>query len=308
MPSTSEPRLFLDKGRQPFDAVGTRVVLDEACSQLQLNGADASLVRLGENAIYQLPRERVVARIARRGDACQKEVEVARWLAQQDFPAVRLVEKLPQLCRFGGHVVTWWELIEEGPEPPQFIDFAEILRELHELPAPSFALPTFVPMRRVSQRLKHAPTQIRAEDKQFLEWLHEHFEQDYGGLRFELAPGPIHGDAHIGNLMRGRDGVVRLIDFERFARGPREWDVSVLAAAHQRFGWMDAAEYQRCVEIYGWDPTSWSGYPTLRAVRELNMTTWLMQRAGESGEVDAEIATRLADLRSGTSARRWHQF
>lgn len=154
--------------RRPFDAASTRATLDLACEELRLDSTGAELLRLGENAIYRLPQEPVVARIARHADASHKEVDVARWLAQHDFPAVRLIEDLPQLRVTGGRVVTWWELVEEDPRRPEFTDLARILRRLHDLPAPAFKLPTFVPMRRVCQRLDHAPGQVGPADRRFL--------------------------------------------------------------------------------------------------------------------------------------------
>ncbi|MEJ7742775.1 MAG: hypothetical protein WKF73_09645 [Nocardioidaceae bacterium] len=32
---------------------------------------------------------------------------------------------------------------------------------------------------------------------------------------------------------------------------------------------MDSAEYRRCVDAYGWDPLTWSGFRAMRAIREL---------------------------------------
>src|SRR5207248_11023444 len=104
-----------------------------------------------------------------------------------------------------------------------------------------------------------------------------------------------------GNLMRDEHGTVRLIDFEDFAWGPREWDVSVAAVRYKAFGWLDKDSYEAYVKAYGFNPLDWSGFPVLRAIRELNMTTWLMQRMGESAEIDSEILRRISDLRNEES-------
>jgi galactose-1-phosphate uridylyltransferase len=50
------------------------------------------------------------------------------------------------------------------------------------------------------------------------------------------------------------------------------------------------------------------GFPVLRAINELKMTTWLMQNIGESEQVAREFRTRLASLRDGEGPRRWRPF
>lgn len=281
----------------PFTPSATRSILMTACRDVGMDGTDAVLLRHGENAVYRLIHHPVVARIARHADVPRREVAVAAWLASSDFPAVRVCDGLDQLLVIDGRVVTWWGLIVESPERPAFEDLAVVLRRLHDLPPPPEALmPPFDPMPRVLGRL--AAADVAESDREFLAGRHAELRAAYESLSFELEQGPIHGDAHLGNLMRREDGTVVQIDLEAFAWGPREWDSSVFAAAYAVFGWMGEAEYRRCVERYGWDPLTWSGFPTMRAIRELNMVTWLMQRAGESDVVDDEIARRLVDLRN----------
>ncbi|WP_300010972.1 aminoglycoside phosphotransferase family protein [Pseudonocardia sp.] len=292
-----------------FTASATRSILTAACRDVGLDGTDAVLLRHGENAVYRLVHHPVVARIARHADVPRREVVVAAWLADCGFSAVRLYDGPEQLLVIDGRVVTWWDLIVESPEGPTFADLASVLRRLHDLPPPTaVSLPTFDPMPRVLGRLTAAGASVTESDRDFLAGRQAELRDAYKSLSFELEPGPIHGDAHLGNLMRRKDGTVVLIDLEAFAWGPREWDASVFAAAYAVFGWMGEAEYRRCVDRYGWDPLTWSGFPTMRAIRELNMTSWLMQRAGESAVVDDEIARRLADLRNDELPRRWRQL
>lgn len=295
--------------RSAFTPATARSTLAAACAAQGVADTDAQLMRFGENAIFRLPQRGVVARIARYPETAGKEVHVAEWLAGHGFPAARLAADLEQLQEFGGTVITWWELIEESAEPPTFVDLAKSLRRLHELPPPQVALPQFEPLALVLIRLDElAGGPIERSE---LGWLREQYSQLQGAfdeLQFQLEPGPIHGDAHIGNLMRGSDGVVRLIDFEVVSHGPREWDVSILGAAWDGFGWMGEDEYRRCVQAYGFDSAAWPGFPTLRAIRELNMATWLAQRMGESDELDREVRQRLADLRDGQAVRRWQPF
>lgn len=280
-----------------------------ACRDVDLDSTEAVLLRHGENAVYRLAHHPVVARIARHADVPRTEVAVAAWLARSDLPAVRLCDGPDQLLVIDGRVITWWDLIVESPEQPTFEDLASVLRRLHHLPPPAnMSLPAFDPLPRVLGRLTAVGPNVAESDREFLASRYAELRAAYASLSFELESGPIHGDAHLGNLMRREDGTVVLIDLEAFAWGPREWDASVFAAAYAVFGWMGEAEYRRCVDRYGWDPLSWSGFPTMRAIRELNMVTWLMQRAGESDVVDDEIARRLADLRNDELPRRWRQL
>ena len=294
---------------QSFTPASARATLKRACAEQGLTDRDAELVRFGENAIYRLPEHDVIARIARYPATAEKEVHVARWLAEHEFPAAELAAGLEQLQTVNGTVVTWWEWIEESIEPPTFVDLAHTLRRLHDLPSPNFALPQFEPMALVQARLDALADGPIASAE--LEWLHHryrHLQRAYEELPFALEPGVIHGDAHIGNLMRDSRGVIRLIDFEAVSHGPREWDVSILGAAWAGFGWMDESEYRQCTQVYGFDPVAWAGFPTMRAIRELNMTTWLAQRLGESADLDREVHQRLGDLRNGEAVRDWRPF
>jgi Ser/Thr protein kinase RdoA (MazF antagonist) len=298
-----------DRLAGPFTSSETRSILTLACRDVGIDDTSAVLLRHGENAVYRLIQHPVVARIARHADVPRREVAVAAWLASSGLPAVRVCDDLEQLLMIDGRVITWWELIVESPNRPTFEDLAYVLRRLHDSPPPTaMSLPTFDPMPRVLGRLTAAGGIVTDSDREFLAGRQAELRMAYESLSFELQPGPIHGDAHLGNLMRREDGTVVLIDLEAFAWGPREWDVSVFAAAYAVFGWMGEAEYRRCVNRYGWDPLTWSGFPTMRAIRELNMTTWLMQRAGESDVVDDEIGRRLADLRNDELPRRWRQL
>ncbi|RSN32214.1 aminoglycoside phosphotransferase family protein [Amycolatopsis sp. WAC 01416] len=281
----------------------------EACAATGLSAESAKLVRMGENALYYLPGK-IMARIGRSLDASRKEVRIANWLTEADFPAARLAARIAQPVRAAAFHVTFWEFISETPPVPTSQDLGKVLRDLHALaPSSSLDLPKFRPLPKVSDRLRGLPSGlVSTTDIDFLWDRCALLEGEFDRLTFELPYGPIHGDAHNGNLMRDEDGAVRLIDFEDFALGPREWDVSVAATRFDAFGWMTRSEYDAYVDAYGFDPLAWPGYPTLRAIRELNMTTWLMQQIGQSSRIDREIHRRLADLRNDQFPRSWSVF
>src|SRR4030095_10223131 len=93
-------------------------------------------------------------------------------------------------------------------------------------------------------------------------------EARYERLSFVLPPGPVHGDANIGNLLHDDDGRPVLIDLDGCAVGPREWDLVLTAMYFDSYGWHSADEYEEFVKVYGFDVMTWRGYPVLRDVRE----------------------------------------
>jgi len=117
----------------------------------------------------------------------------------------------------------------------------------------------------------------------------------------------VHGDAHVENLMITADGPV-MIDFERFAWGHPEWDLSMTATEYQTAGWWTQEEYRRFATAYGFDVMKWDGYPVLRAAHELKMTSWLAQNMAESPEVADEVAARMATLRGQHPPGNWRPF
>jgi len=279
--------------------------LQAACATAGFDHRGAQLLRLGTNANYRLAADPVMVRIAAdHFEDVRKEVDVARWLAGNGFPAARVVEGIDQPLVLGEHAVTFWELIEDGAEPVHVVDVARLLRDLHRLLEPrSFTLPRFEPLAHTTRRLGSVAD---GEDVQFLRSRCELLQHQFDGLDFVLPPGVIHGDAHPGNALRDRDGTVRLLDFESFALGPREWDLGVLALRYRPFGWISEDEHRGCVAAYGgFDVTEWPGFAVLRAIRELSMTTWLLQNAGESPEHALEFRKRVADLRDDSAPRHW---
>src|SRR4051794_2945620 len=105
-----------------FSEASTRRTLAAVCNEMGLDVAGAELLRLGENALYVLPEAKVVVRIARSLAAVEdvrKEVRVARWLAETEFPAVRLADIThDQPLIVDDHPVTFRRLIHAQPPDP----------------------------------------------------------------------------------------------------------------------------------------------------------------------------------------------
>jgi Ser/Thr protein kinase RdoA (MazF antagonist) len=291
-----------------FSPSAIRQTLLEACAQAGVNGDDAELLRLGENAIYQLADTPVVVRIARSADRLprvQRELCIARWLANAGVPAVRVDDKIGQPLLVDGHPVTFWHTVTGGDPAPTHIDLARLLAAFHRAQNCPCELPDFDPLTTSQARLAKA-TDVAASDRDFLSARCANMNEQLKHLAFALPTGPIHGDAHVNNLLTDHGQVV-LLDFESSAFGPREWDLLPTAIAVDRYG-RSQKQYREFADTYGFDVRAWAGYPVLREVRELTMTTWIMQNIGESPAVGAEFALRVASLRERDFTRAWHFF
>lgn len=261
---------------------------------------------VADNAVFQIPSLRIVARVASSVGALrrvERELGVARWLAAQHFPAVRPVEALRQPVVNQGRVVTFWEEIED-PRQASTAEMGALLRRLHALPDPPAGL--VEPVEPFVRQRSHisAATGIDAKDRDFLRGLLADLQATYAALEFSLPSVVIHGDPHRKNILVGSDGVPVLLDLERFSLGPREWDLTV-PAVYRRVGWYDDAEYAAFTDAYGFDVTGWEGFATLAAIRELRMTAWLAARTGREPRLIGEAQRRIASMRDSSAPRRW---
>ena len=290
------------------EATASRV-LERACARAGFEGSGAELLRLGENAIFRLAGDATVVRVGRSlehwDDAC-KEVAVARWLAEREIAAVSALP-LEQPLEVDGHPVTFWQYLDgRRGRPDDVRDLADVLRQVHDLPKPAeFVLPRENPLERVEARIARA--RVPEDDQAFLRSLLEELSSALRNLRFALDECVIHGDAHVQNLMVTAEGP-QLIDFERVAWGQPEWDLAVTATEYVTAQFWTTDEYEAFVDSYGFDVMDWSGFPVLRRVQELKMTTWLMQNVDESADIRAEYENRMEAIRAGGPRGAWTPF
>jgi hypothetical protein len=76
----------------------------------------------------------------------------------------------------------------------------------------------------------------------------------------------------VANLMINGDRTI-LLGLGRFSWGQPEWDLAQVATEHLTTGRWSDAEYATFTEAYGWDVTTWDGFPTLRAITEIDLAT-----------------------------------
>lgn len=291
-----------------FSSSAAHPVLRKACERAGLDSDGAELLRIGENAIFQLARVPVVVRIGRSADRLprvQREVCIARWLAAANVPTVRVCDDMDQPLMIDSHPVSFWHAVTGGRPAPTHLDLARLLAAYHAAADCPCDLAAFEPLRISSSRLAKAQG-VDAKDLDFLHHRIADLTKQFEYLDFAQPVGPIHGDAHTKNLLTDHGQVV-LIDFEAAAIGPREWDLLPTSIAVQRYG-LPEQRYQEFAATYGFDVRTWDGYPVLREIREVTMTTWIMQNVLESKAIADEFALRVACLRERDSERTWHFF
>ncbi len=278
-------------------------VLAEACRVVGLDAAGAELIRAGENTLYRLPGG-VVARVTRKGQvaAAAKEVRVSRWLTSLGVPVVEALTDIRQPIEVDGRAVTFWREL-----PPHrsgtVAELAELLRQLHGLPAPDFELPLLAPFVRLRERIEEEAWLAESDRRWLLDRLAD-LTQEYAELPSGLPWCAVHGDAWGGNVAVTNDGPV-LLDLERFAHGPPEWDLTSIAVNYTTFGYVSAEEWTGFCKHYGRDVTAWAGFEVLRDIRELRKVTFAVQMAKQRSDLAEQARYRLACIRGEHGSRPW---
>jgi aminoglycoside phosphotransferase (APT) family kinase protein len=298
--------------RQPLAVFTRRSTLDllrAACGLVGLDPQGAELIRLGQNAIYGLSSAPVVVRIARGADymaEATKEVAVAGWLNASGVSAAR-TWPVEQPIDVDGHPVTFWHYIDGRRGAPRDVrTLGAILRAIHALARPdTFVLPAQHPLQRVSGRVEAAD--LAPADRQYLVEVIDELTDALAGLDYPLPEAVNHGDAHVQNLMFVGNQP-QILDFEGVCWGHPEWDLITTATEYVTAGFWTADQYRDFVDAYGFDITKWSGFDVMRRVRELTMTTWLMQNVNESPEIRAEFEKRMGTIRAGHPTEPWQAF
>ncbi|MER5933016.1 aminoglycoside phosphotransferase family protein [Streptomyces sp. NPDC002054] len=283
--------------------------MDEAQARELLRGAGvterAELLALGENAVFAVGA--LVAKVGRSAELlprAERELAVAGWLAEAGVPAVRAAEPGPRSA--DGHPVTLWHRLPDAVRPAGPADLAELLRRVHTLAPPPFALPGRDLLGGVERWLRLAGEAVDPADAAYLRARRDSFAAEAAALVPQLPPGPIHGDALPRNVHVGPDGPV-LVDLETFATDLREHDLVVMALSRDRYGLPEGA-YEAFVAAYGWDVRDWEGCAVLRGARETASCAWVAQHAPANPKALAEFRRRLASLRDGATEVRWHSF
>lgn len=269
---------------QPIDWTGVqaRSTAVDMCRQAGLPSSELELLRLGSNAVFRVGK-RVVLRVMRPGTgdaAVQQEIALVRDFARLGVPAARLVAlPVDQPLQAGGCFGTVWEQLQPVDPEAVYRQLGALLTTFHERTGNlAVHLEQWDPLDAAAQRLAELGGSYPEADLALLRDWYQRVSDTLPRLHYVLPPGVIHGQAEVGNVLL-RAGQPVLIDFERVALGPREWDLIDTAVTITRFG-RPEARYWAFAQAYGFDVRAWDGYDTLRRLWELRATTWLMDPAG----------------------------
>ncbi|OZM82042.1 hypothetical protein CFP66_12210 [Pseudonocardia sp. MH-G8] len=252
--------------------------------------------------MFRLPGG-VIARVAPAGRAvvAEREVRVARWLAAQGLAVTTPLHDVPQPTLLGQRPITWWVALPPH-RPGTTGELGSVLRDVHALPPPPFALPRHDPFRGISTRI-HETRALPDDDRS---WLSRHLAQ----LRQEFAqqapfrpPRLMHGDAWQGNLAVIDDSPPILLDFENVSLGDAAWDLVQIAVDHTDFARISRDEYTNFVDAYGDDVLTWPAYPLATAIQELRWVAFALSKADDPPALP-EIRHRVACIR-GTVPKPW---
>lgn len=275
-----------------------------ACADAGIAADNVVAIKVAENAIFRVPEQRLVVRIARAGqtDAARRELEIAAWLQSHNVAAVQPLGSRSDFAVIDSRPVTLWRELpphRNGTER----EIGGALRKLHALPMPAF-LSNVEPFVRLEQRIDGASSLVES-DRQ---WLRERVSELRAAWK-ELPSGkpwsPIHGDAWEGNVVTTDAGVTTFLDLERASVGPPEWDLVSTAIKHSSFGWISADRYADFCCAYGDDVATWAGFTLLRDIRELRMTSMAAQAAGTNPKHASQAQHRVDCLRDRAGSRPW---
>ncbi|MFJ9547898.1 phosphotransferase family protein [Streptomyces erythrochromogenes] len=283
-----------------------RRILHQACEVVGLNAEGAEVLRGHTNAVLRLHRRPIVVKIARRGtpsEAAERTVRFTQWLMDAGFPTAPLLECDQPVLVDGRHSVTFWTYLPQSTISVTAEQLAKPLQMLHTLGRPPFDLPEHDNVRAIRRSIS-ATTTLSDSDLRFLSTRADRLEEAFGEVVFECQPGVIQGDPQHRNALHAADGSVVLCDWDTAAIGQPEWDLVTVEVHSRRFGY-GKSHYDAFASSYGFDVTSWSGYETLRDLRELRMITTNARKSGHTpGSID-EVEGRIRGLRRGEADLQW---
>jgi hypothetical protein len=243
---------------------------------------DPVVLRDRSNLLLHLRPAPVVARVGtvtgtgRPGTAwLAREVAVAGYLARTGAPVVAPATELPPgPHERDGLAISFWRLVAERDEPVDPAAAGAALRACHELltgydgELPPLAGP--VEGARVL-RAQIAEGVVDGEEAAMLERAAARVQRRMAALAAPLRP--IHGDAHLANVLATADGVL-WGDWEDTFAGPVEWDLACLHQQAVLFG-ADPARPAAALAAYGTDADP-EAFDACLEARVLQLAAWVL--------------------------------
>jgi hypothetical protein len=251
------------------------------------------------HTIVHLRPEPIVAKVSvekrfrQRSSSLEREVLVARLLAEAGAPVVRPTNTLPPgPHNIKGVELTFWDLCAHEPDVEiSASEAGRSLRVVHELLndlRPKLPLlPTFTLQLGEADSLLRVPENVPflpEQDRLFLCGLYQAIRADIGKASLDYQP--LHGECHLNQAISSPSGV-RWLDFEAACLGPKEWDIAALD--------------EEGVSAYGTaDP---SLLALLRTARLLCIVTWCWTQPDRDPEVREAAEYHLEHLKESSRFR-----
>lgn len=282
--------------------------LASACAVFGLQGTDAELLHHRSNAVYLLPHEQVVARLAPATDLRLERattvIRVTRWLAGRRDPIALPPVPGDQPVVTESVIATFWPY-RPTTSPPTLGELARLVRRLHQLPPPPFPLPRYRPLYRLREAFdidnNRSDPALTDKTRAWLDSRATTLLDTYAQTTFPLGFGLVHADAHSENMVRQGDGWV-LIDWDQTCLGPRELDLLTGLPDHFNEPEADRTAF---LTAYGYDLTRWPAWPLLRDIAELRSLAAYIRLASTKPAAADELARRVDSLRTGDRSIRW---
>lgn len=291
-----------------FTETAMTAAMRQIADVLDAPAAHVLLLRLTNNAVFALPAAGLVIRITRSFGLharVRKVVQLGTWFATVNAPTIRLAPGIEQPLEVDGLLASVWRYLPPIDPAPDINDLGAILHRFHALGTPPFDLPTWDPVGDARTRLDDAEALPTADRDALLSWC-EDLAPRIDDLNARTPPRLVHGDAHVGNLLRTDDGHAVLCDFDPTCLGPWQVDLVAVAVGEARFHRPGA--HQALAAAYGYDVTTDPDWPLLREARELKMVAAAVPLLASSPGVAQEFHIRLDSVLRGDTRARWTPF
>lgn len=308
--------------------------LTQVCTAIGVNPDDATLIKYTMNAVFRVgPYVLRLSRGTHAAALAARTCKVAMALERAGIPTTRLAHEIaPEPVMAGEWIATVWHHVDAVNVAPEPVDLAVPLQAIHTLTDFAVELPTWAPVDKFRRRITAARKLPEAASKHLEQWsltelsLHaqallsmleqwcDEAEQSLLSVEWRLVPGVIHADAHTGNLLLrqaparpGPDPSALLCDHDGMCHGPREWDLIPTAHGTTRFG-RPRESYEHFANAYGFDITTWSGWPALSRLRELQLVTSTIDSLNGRPSVAEQLALRLNSLLAADDSCIWSRY
>lgn len=249
--------------RAATEIVAAHGITPDRCDVLQ--DGSTLVLRLTETLVARVVQDRDGPRQGTEWFA--RENAIAQHLTQQGAPVIPLHPELPPgPHEHGGYPMNFWEFVTRVEAEPEPHEIGRTLRQCHAIlrsfpgALPALGILTESLAILEDRKLFPEPTQRMLQDRLItsLEVL------------AHLPAQPLHGDAHMGNLMNTTRGLL-WTDWEDAFSGPVEWDVASLIWNAQILD-EDHATVRAILDAYG--PVDESALRQSLVARAAVMTAW----------------------------------